>query len=98
MALEEKRALDEILVRVNSKTAGNADGVALKYRTWVEKDGIEMPGTSRVESPVASDWGSAAVVDRIGELPAQLQAQIAALQARVAELEESLAATQEPVA
>lgn len=99
MALEEKRALDEILVRVNSKTApGSADGVALTYRTWVEKDGLEMPGTSRLESPAPADWESSEVVSRIGELPAQLQSKVDALQARVLELEKILSALEEPTA
>ncbi|MEH6784119.1 MAG: hypothetical protein V7688_09565 [Alcanivorax jadensis] len=92
MALEEKRALDEILVRVNSKTsASGGDGLALRFRRWVESDGIEIPGTSQIEDPVPSDWASPDVVDRLGELPASLQQQVDALSAKVAELEAKLA-------
>lgn len=95
MALEEKRTLDEILIRVNSKTAtGSADGVALRFRTWIEKDGVEMDGTSRMEPPMAADWQDPEVVSRLGELPASLQAQLdaktqelEALQAQLAELQ-----------
>lgn len=84
MALEEKRALDEILIRVNSKTAtGSADGVALRFRTWVEKDGVEMEGTSRLESPKPSDWQDPEVVSRLDELCASLGSQVSDLQAQL---------------
>ncbi len=86
MALEEKRALDEILIRCNSQTNGGHDGISIRYRTWIEKDGAEMPGTSALESPQPADWDTAAVTDRIGELPASQAVQIQALQAQVAQL------------
>lgn len=75
MALEEKRTLEEILIRPNSRTNGGVDGVSLTYRTWVEKDGEEMAGTSSTEGPKPSDWEDPEVMSRIGELEAQLQAQ-----------------------
>ncbi len=99
MALEEKRALDEILIRVNSKTVtGGADGVALCFRTWIEKDGVEMDGTSRMEAPVAADWQDPEVVSRLGELPASLQAQVDDLQAQLDAKTQELEALQAQLA
>lgn len=78
MALEQQRALDEILIRVNSSTNNGADGIALRYRSFIADSdtGKEVKGTSNPEMPVAADWDSDEVTSRIGELAGNLQAQV----------------------
>lgn len=87
MALEEKRELDEILIRCNSATNEGQDGVSVKYRVWVEKDGVEMPGTSTTEGPTPADWQTQEVTDRIGTLAADQAAQITGLQEQKEDLQ-----------
>lgn len=87
MALEEKRVLEEILIRPNSLTNGGNDGIAITHRTYVEKDGVEMPGTSSNEGPKPSDWSDPEVTDRIGDVAAALQQRVNELVAQKSELE-----------